>query len=65
MNVEGHVQSTVMELGRWICIGSSKNNAQKTELSHPNVIWMENLDMSAEETNTWVKNNPTVLKVLN
>jgi len=50
MNVAGNVQSTVMEFGRQTYIGSNNNNAQKTGLPHPNVIWMQNLGISTEDT---------------
>ena len=62
MKVADRVQTSVTEFGGWIYIGSNNHNVQKTDLSHPNVIWTQNLGISAEETNAWDKNNPTVSK---
>jgi len=44
--------------------GSSASYTEKTEMSHPRVISMRNLDISIEDSNAWDRNNTTVSKGL-
>ena len=46
----------------FLALGGS--SASYTEMSHPRVMSMRNLDISAEDNNAWDRNNPTVSKGL-